>query len=434
MRLFGPEMASSIRPDNGPAIPRANSEQSVVPSEYERMAREKNKTRKSPDGDLLRATCRRRGGILLGRQLITGLGLLLASLFAQPVTAQENGLHVMPAVLMHSDMPAFRGFIPAGWQSTGGLTWGDPCMIYGYNINWKAISPDNGRYGVAFLPNLAWGLSGHNNCRQQPLGSLRELLAYEAQSIWPGARMLDFRQRPDLVGGQAVPVEKPEFSMDKPGLTMRAQMDAGEALFSFTAGGRDMRGAILDSGYFGEMRLDPAASRLRLDSRLFPGLAMPPPPHAQTFLNGNSVQGFAVWAPDGELDLRAAEAVRKSFIPTAEWADFIAKHRAVIDGQNTEGIITRGEIRRRTNAEIGDMIVEGYNERMAVNDRIHRENMEAVRGVETYLNTSGQPVQLDYNYRNAWQLADGSYFLTNDANFNPNAAFNMDGRQLQVAP
>ena len=80
------------------------------------------------------------------------------------------------------------------------------------------------------------------------------------------------------------------------------------------------------------------------------------------------------------------------------------------------------------------MIVNGYNERMAIQDRTHRETMEAVRGVETYLNSSGQPVQLDYTYRNAWQLADGSYFLTNDASFNPNATFNMDGRQLQAAP
>ena len=358
----------------------------------------------------------------------------LAAIAAQPGTAQENGLHVTPTVLMHSDMVALRGFVPVGWRSEGGLTWGDPCNSYGYNINWTAQSPD-GLFGVGFFPSLGWGRGEFSNCRQTPIGSLEELLKFEAQAIWTDARMIDFRPRSDIVGGQAVPVELAGLGINVPGIAMQSWLDAGEAMFSFTgSGGQEMRGAIQGSALFSRSVLDPAASGLMIDPSLFPGLPMPAPPPAQTFLAGSSEWSFVVWAPAGHLDLSASEAIRKSFLPTAEWSDFIMQHRAVIDQQNAQGVAERIEIRRQTNAEIGNMIVNGYNERMAIQDRTHRETMEAVRGVETYLNSSGQPVQLDYTYRNAWQLADGSYFLTNDASFNPNATFNMDGRQLQAAP
>lgn len=371
----------------------------------------------------------------MGLFRVTALWGLLIALSTLPAVAQGNGLRVAPVTLMHADMQAMRGFIPAGWQSQGGLNWGDPCAPYGYNIDWQATSPGEGWLGVAFLPALSWGRGEYTNCRQQPIASLQDLLNYEAQAIWPGARMIDFRPRPDLVGGQAVPFDIPGLALNAPGISMRAWLDAGEAMFAFSApNGQEMRGAILASGSFSESRLDPSATGLQVDMSQFPGLQMPAPPPAQTFHTGGSEWSFVTWAPAGQLDLMASEAIRKSFIPTAEWSDFILRHRATIDAQNAKGAAERAEIRRQTNAEIAGMIAAGYNERMAVNERSNREYLESVRGVETYLNASGQPVQLDYNYKNAWQLADGSYFLTNDLNFDPHTVFNMDGRQLQAAP
>lgn len=370
----------------------------------------------------------------MGRFRAVATSGLLAAILALPAMAQETGLRVTPVTLMHSEIAALRGFIPAGWQSRGGLTWGDRCISYGYNIDWQASSPD-GSYGVAFLPALAWGQGDFSPCRQKPLASLRELLDYQAQALWPGARMIDFRARPDLVGGQAVPSDVPGLGLDYPGITMRAWLDAGEAMFAFAApNGQEMRGTILANASFSETRLDPAAAGLQIDMTQFPGLQLPPGPVAQTIQSGGSEWGFATWAPEGHLDLTASEAIRKSFVPTAEWAEGILRHRAVIDGQIAKGAADRAEIRRQTNAEIAGMIATGYSDRMAVSDRGYREYLESVRGVETYLDTAGQPVQLDYNYRNAWQLADGSYFLTNDPGFDPRATFNMDGMQLQTAP
>ena len=382
------------------------------------------------------AECRHGPGAGFGRRL-AGLVAALALLAPGAVAAQQGGgLRVVPVTLMHADMAALNGFIPVGWQAQGGLTWGDNCTTYGYNIAWHAASPDGGRQGIAMLPGLGWGLDPLRNCAMQPdVAGLRELLDFQAQHLWPGARMLDFLARPDLLGGQPVPAEVPGMAMAMPGMKAHAWVDAGAALFAFAGpGGEDMRGVILGSGFFNETLFDP--SDLMLDMSEFPGLEsyLPPPPPAQTMRTGGSDWGFAAWAPAGQLDLVAAEALQRSFIATGEWSDFIMQHRAVIDRQNLGGIAERGEIRRRTSEEIAAMSSHAYNERMALMDRQQRETVEAIRGVETYLDTSGRPVQLDHNYRNAWQLADGSFVLTNDAGFDPVATLGIAGQQLQVAP
>src|SRR5690606_33933005 len=127
----------------------------------------------------------------------------------------------------------------------------------------------------------------------------------------------------------------------------------------------------------------------------------------------------AAWAPAGTLDLTMTEAIRRSFLPQPEWSRIIATHRAraAADFAETAGRIA--EINRQRNAEVSAIIASNYDAAEASGDRDYRETMEAVRGVETYVDTSGQHVQLDYNYRQAWQLEDGSYVLSNDAFFDP---------------
>jgi hypothetical protein len=57
----------------------------------------------------------------------------------------------------------------------------------------------------------------------------------------------------------------------------------------------------------------------------------------------------------------------------------------------------------------------------AAGDRMQRESIEAVRGVETYHDpVGGWNVQLDANYDHAWRVNNqDAYILTKDPNFNP---------------
>lgn len=65
--------------------------------------------------------------------------------------------------------------------------------------------------------------------------------------------------------------------------------------------------------------------------------------------------------------------------------------------------------------------------------RRQREFGEAISGVETYddPNAAGGQAQLSSLYNHAWRLNDGSYVLSNDANFEPFRDLGVEGRQLE---
>jgi hypothetical protein len=69
----------------------------------------------------------------------------------------------------------------------------------------------------------------------------------------------------------------------------------------------------------------------------------------------------------------------------------------------------------------------------ATDDRMQRERIEAIRGVETYHDPlEGGTVQLDATFDHAWRINNQqSYILTNDPNFNP-GQYDIDARQLAV--
>src|SRR5690606_29727782 len=119
-----------------------------------------------------------------------------------------------------------------------------------YNMRWGASTPD-GSHGVAFLPGLGWNSEPRSGCQQAAVPSLQDLLTQQAGLLSPQARIIDFRQRPDIVGGLAVPANVPEFGLQGTGMNLVTWIDAGEALVAYTdAQGRDMRAVVMGSGMF----------------------------------------------------------------------------------------------------------------------------------------------------------------------------------------
>ncbi|MCA9271121.1 MAG: hypothetical protein KDA41_21715, partial [Planctomycetales bacterium] len=69
----------------------------------------------------------------------------------------------------------------------------------------------------------------------------------------------------------------------------------------------------------------------------------------------------------------------------------------------------------------------------AAGDRMQRESIEAIRGVETYRDpVDGYNVQLDANYDHAWRVNNNdTYILTKDPNFNP-GQYGIEATQMGV--
>jgi hypothetical protein len=69
----------------------------------------------------------------------------------------------------------------------------------------------------------------------------------------------------------------------------------------------------------------------------------------------------------------------------------------------------------------------------STDDRIQRRSLEAIRGVDTYMDpVDNTPVQLDHTYGNAWRVTNNNaYILTKDPNFNP-GQYGIEATQMKV--
>ena len=341
-----------------------------------------------------------------------------------PAQAQQGqgipGLHVKPVEVVDRtgfDRPltAYTLMVPHHWQVTGGVVWnvGGGCNTSGYNFDWRAAAPDDSE-GVALLPVVQWQSQPGGPCPQMSVRNAYDFLAAVTQQILPNAQILDYRQRPDLMQELQAMVSRQDYGS----FVSEQTVDAGEVLIGYTENGREFRASMMVQLLMWRMTT-PAMYGM-------PGIDM---------AGGMSLPGFVAAAPAGRLDLRVAEAIRKSIAPGPEWSQRIAQHHRVLNRQNAQHASRQSQITSQTYSEISDMIHQGYRDRDAIRDRGQRETTESIRGVETYNDPiNGGTVQLDNTYNHAWQLNDGSYVLTNDPNFTPGVSLGLDGRLLQVTP
>src|SRR5690606_14118065 len=125
---------------------------------------------------------------------------------------------------------------------------------------------------------------------------------------------------------------------------------------------------------------------------------------------------------NGQLDFAKVEAIRKSVKPDPEWAAELFRTKLAIGEQNVRAtreraaiIVAAGaamtqstiEANRLASRNYADVASSSSSSTSATDDRIHRERLEALRGVETYHDPlEGGTVQLDATYDHAWRIND----------------------------
>lgn len=365
--------------------------------------------------------------MMRGCSLFGLFGLVMcaqASAQSGPIPGASQGtLHAKLVEVIDSTgfgqpLVAFSILVPADWRPEGGVVWSgtaDPCGGMGYNFHWQATSPD-GRSGVAIVPTANWqfsttGMAGSTGCPPQQIASVGDYLQAVAQQYRPGAQILDFRPRPDL----AQQFQHLNSSTPMPLGEMRSWVESGEVLIGYPAEGGEMRETIAGTVVLNVMRTEAMSG-------------MP----ASEYWSGGSMPGFAVRAPAGQLDFQFAEAMRKSIRSGPEWSQRIAQHHARMNGIALKGSKERAAINRQHYEDMSRIRQESWQSWNESSDRMHRETVETIRGVETYDDPyNGGTVELDNTYENAWQLNDGSYVLTDDPSFEPYAVFGQDGQRLQ---
>jgi hypothetical protein len=332
-------------------------------------------------------------------------------------------------------MVAARVLVPAGWRTQGGVQWATrPCQEPA-TFAWSAVSPD-GRAGVDISPAETWaaGSNGSGDCAPGAFRTVREYLEAYVQRRAPGARVLDYRPRPDFMEANKDYYDASLRIVNGSGTGVRAWVDAGEALYAFQRDGVAMRGTV-------------AAVAMFYGSELANPLGGPP----LWSLTGGAHGVFGAYAPDGQLDFAKVESIRKSVKADVAWTAEMMKltqrlgdinvrgtrERAAIivagGAALTQSTIAANQLASRNYADVRGPGSASGASNSATDDRIQRERLEVLRGVETYHDpVEGGTVQLDNTFGHAWRVNnEKAYILTNDPNFNP-GLYQIDAQQLGV--
>jgi hypothetical protein len=357
--------------------------------------------------------------------VIASFAMILTSAVAQqPRGLPAGAIHVERAVILdatgfEAPMAASTLFVPRGWQTQGGVYWASEFLCTnGYNVMWSAGSPD-GMTTINVLPQARWETNNYNGaastpgCQPAPYRNVQQYLEAVVQGWRPGARPLDFRPRPDLQRDFAQLNTATPTALGE----MRTWVEAGELLFAFTDRGADMRGSVVVVVIFSGSRMSAGAGLPTMES-----------------LTGFALPGYAVTAPNGRLDLRFFDAIRRSMKPNPQWEARLANHNAAIGRVALDEARKRAQMIAQSNAEIARIREQAWNAYQESSDRRAREFGELIRGVETYndANAPGGQVQLSNLYDQAWRLNDGSYVLTNDSNFEPWRDLGLEGNRLEA--
>ncbi len=345
--------------------------------------------------------------VLLGLLAATGCTVQAAEMRVQQVEiidSQGFGKPIVAATMM----------TPAGMTTRGGVRWKtqlNDCPM-GHSFDWQASSPD-GAWTMTIFPEERWGASSTGQpvpktCHHSAITTAREFLQGWVSIYRKGAQILDYRDRPDIEQ------EGAQFNQQQniAGIQTVTRGDSGEVLIAYPFNGQEMREAIVVFVVVTEMN--------------FPGMGVMAD---MKTITGYNVPGFAMRAPAGQLNLASMEQFRKSFKMAPEWGARIAQHLQVMNRQNLDHARKMSDINRKSSNEISQIITDGYNTRSAINDRMHRETIEAIRGTETWNTRDGGTRELDAS-RNAFQLDNGNFVTSDDPNWRP-SDFGLSGQQLQ---
>jgi hypothetical protein len=340
--------------------------------------------------------------------------------------ANRNIIRFQPAAIidfhgLEQPMAAATLFIPHGWQTKGGVVWGQEYMCTnGYATLWSAEAPD-GKSGLALLPHTKWENHNHGlgpssiGCSLAPYTSTRAYLEALAARLKPGARILAYRDRPDFMGEAP-----PALPQDPYGnMQMRRWVEAGEVLFAYAERGVDMRGTLAVHVIFTTVIANYGAGMPTMRS-----------------LDAQTGPVLATFAPNGQLDFRLFEAIRRTMTPNPPYVQRITQHNLEIARGARREIAKRQQMWQETNDYINKLTRETWAHQQESADKRARWFGEMIKGVNTYNdpNAPGGRSEHSTRYDHVWRLKDGSYILTDDPNYNPTVDLRVDADKLDRLP
>lgn len=146
---------------------------------------------------------------------------------------------------------------------------------------------------------------------------------------------------------------------------------------------------------------------------------------------------FSFKAEKGQLEKNSKplQTIAYSFKLNPLWYSKYSQVIEYLARMQIQRIHSVGEFSRilsQTRNEISDMMMESYNQRQEVNDKINQNFSDYMLGIDRYYDPySEQQVELPSGYKQAWANNLGEYIVSDDPDFNPNQVSNQNWQELE---
>jgi hypothetical protein len=321
---------------------------------------------------------------------------------------------------------AFRMLIPAEWRFEGGVTWrlDNPGMpaVAGFRVSNPA-----GHEEFEVFPNQPFFWTDNPMLRQM---------------FPPGSRYFGNEVRPPVGPVEALKkIALPRFRGKGQRLKVVREEHLPELAKALGAGVQRQPG-ISAAADGARIRIEYQRDGLTMEEELY-GLVeaygFPVQSMAGTFTNTMWTVSylFSFKAERGHLDERAPlfTTMTSSFRLNPQWFSKVNQVVEYLISRQIQHIRNVGELSRilsRTSNEISEQMMQSYEERQKVYDRVSENFSQHIRGVDEYYDPVGERrVELPAGYRQAWTNALGEYIVSESEDFNPNVGSNQNWQKME---
>jgi hypothetical protein len=321
---------------------------------------------------------------------------------------------------------AFRLLVPSEWKFEGGIRWvldnpGMPAVA-----SFRIYHP-NGVEELEVFPNQAFFWTDNPT---------------QLQLFPVGSRYFGSEVRPIAGPVQALKeIVLPRFRGDAVDLRVVSEQELPDLAESLRAATQNQLG-LSTSAEGAKIRIEYQRNGKWMEEELYglvESMSFPIRSMFGQFTNTNWYVDylFSFKAEKGKLDANSKlfQTMATSFRVNPQWFN---KYNQVVEyliQRQIQQIRSIGELSRiisQTHNEISDMMMQSYNQRQEVYDRVAENFSQYIRGVDQYYNPVEQkPVELPSGYRQAWTNSLGEYVLSDQEDFNPNIGSNQTWQKME---
>ncbi len=340
-------------------------------------------------------------------------------------------------------MTALTLLLPTDWQFQGSVQYAQAtgCHANIVQLVFRATSPD-GRLAIELFPGNTWQWTDDANMRNMMQTSNQQMARFGRRGcdimapmtadeflrrqVLPAARrgagVTGSEAMPDAEARMQAEAREAQQTAARQGVRVNVQTSAGRVRLSYALGGRPveewltaMTTSIGIAGPSFNMRTGRMGQAL--------------------YYSSTADHLFGMRAPQGQLD--AQEKFFRLVMGTVrvdpQWQARVQQVIANLQAQDSKGAADRSAIATKAGQDMSKMIHDSYQNATSSREHSMESWSQYMRGVQTFRNpNTGDTVELSNQYGHAWAGPDGTYVVTDSANFNPNSSLQGNWTRLEA--